>query len=223
MSWFKSKQPCRPPFWTMSTPHECNSEGSLPLSEVVWKRLSCLSWRHRRQGWQLPDRWMFKKKKRWWHRGLQHFFSFKSTSQCFDSDGLIFSISLCLGQGILNIEGGGSFAVPVLDYWLWQCLRDSLVRGAVRKQLSQPQSVICSLCSPWKAHAGAGVYIAAVQVPMLGQDMPWRKCSLWAGPILEQVCPDGLQLMESPHWTLGKVCRERSERTNLSIPKIPLC
>lgn len=48
MSWLKIRQPCAPILNHVSATH-WNSEGTLPLSEVVWKSLAYLKWRQERR------------------------------------------------------------------------------------------------------------------------------------------------------------------------------
>lgn len=163
MLWFKIKQPCPPYF-------ESCQLLMIPAVRVPyhWMRLSGKD----------PAAYHG-------HRGDKHSFQPDECSRRRNTDGTevfnlfqfqqhhpmlwfwwsTFSISLCLGQGTLNMEG-------VCLCWtqfhsLWQCLRDSLVRQTVRETaLSGREATGApagSLCSPWRAHAGAGIYIAAVQ------------------------------------------------------------
>lgn len=203
----------------MSTPHDCNSKGALPLSEVVWKRPSCLSWTWGRRA-QLAARWVFEKKKHWWCRALQPF-----------------SVSTAPPNALILMEHRLHFSLPGSGHpkhggrWQFYCA----CVGHSSSSCGSASGIVWwreQWEKSWELQRAEGAQVpqqgasAAPEEPMLGQvleqDMPWRKCSLWAGSILVQVCPEGLWLMESPHWTLGKVCRERSEMTKLFIPKIPL-
>lgn len=236
MSWFKIKKPCPPHF------EPCQ----LLMSAIVrvpchWVRLSGKD--SAAYHGDTEDKEHSFQPHGWWRRrntdGTEIFNLFSVSTAPPNALTLMEHLLHLSLPGSGHPKHGGrrhSFTVPVLDTDSFTSCGSAL-GTAWWGELWERQ--------PWEPQGIEGLQVpqqgasAAPGEPMLGQISTLQLCRspCWSricpegsaaygqDPLLEQVCPKGLHLTESPHWTLGKVCRGRLERNfygPAATPPIPL-